>query len=53
MRRQVAGFKIACYVEFVEVLPVPTATNKVQKTVLRERYGERCLAMSRQRAGAR
>ena len=51
VRRQVAGFKTPRYVEFVEALPVTTATNKVQKAVLRERYGERCLAISRQRAG--
>ncbi|MAG36790.1 MAG: o-succinylbenzoate--CoA ligase [Dehalococcoidia bacterium] len=49
VRRQVAGFKTPRYVEFVDTLPVTTATNKVQKAVLRERYGERCLAMSQQR----
>ena len=53
VRRQVAGFKTPRYVEFVEALPVTTATNKVQKAVLRDRYGERCLAMSRRRASAR
>ena len=53
VRRQVAGFKTPRYVEFVAALPVTTATNKVQKAVLRERYGERCLAISRQRADAR
>ncbi|MDE2993778.1 MAG: AMP-binding protein [Chloroflexota bacterium] len=51
VRRQVAGFKTPRYVEFVEALPVTTATNKVQKAVLRERYGEHCLAMSQQRVG--
>ena len=53
VRRQVAGFKTPRYVEFVEALPVTTATNKVQKAVLRDRYGKRCLAMSRRRASAR
>ena len=53
VRRQVAGFKTPRYVEFVEALPVTTATNKVQKAVLRDRYGERCLAMSRRRVSVR
>ena len=53
MRRQVGGFKAPRYVEFVDALPVPTATNKVQKAVLRERFGDRCLAINRQRQSAR
>ncbi|MDQ3699850.1 MAG: AMP-binding protein [Chloroflexota bacterium] len=40
-RRQLAGYKCPRYVEFVEVLPTTSATAKVQKGVLRERFRER------------
>jgi len=38
VRTHLAGYKRPRYVEFVESLPVTTATNKVQKSVLRERF---------------
>jgi fatty-acyl-CoA synthase len=38
VRERLAGFKKPRYVEFVATLPVTTATGKVQKAVLRERY---------------
>ncbi|HWP46650.1 MAG TPA: long-chain-fatty-acid--CoA ligase [Candidatus Limnocylindrales bacterium] len=38
VRTRLAGYKKPKYVEFVETLPVTTATGKVQKAVLRERY---------------
>ncbi len=38
VRTRLAGYKKPKYVEFVEALPVTTATGKVQKSVLRERY---------------
>ena len=39
VRSRLAGYKRPRYVEFVDALPVTTATNKVQKSVLRERFG--------------
>lgn len=41
VRRQLAGYKCPRYVEFVEVLPTTSATAKVQKGVLRDRFRER------------
>jgi acyl-CoA synthetase (AMP-forming)/AMP-acid ligase II len=41
VRRQLAGYKCPRYVELVEALPVTSATGKVQKAVLRERFRER------------
>ncbi|MBI4551472.1 MAG: hypothetical protein HY710_04345 [Candidatus Latescibacteria bacterium] len=41
VRARLAGYKKPRYVEFVEALPVTTATGKVQKAVLRERYKEK------------
>lgn len=41
VRSQLAGYKTPKYVEFVEALPVTTATGKVQKAVLRERFAEK------------
>ncbi len=38
VRGRLAGYKKPRFVEFVETLPVTTATGKVQKAVLRERY---------------
>jgi fatty-acyl-CoA synthase len=39
VRARLAGYKRPRYVEFVDALPVTTATNKVQKSVLRDRFG--------------
>jgi len=39
VRGRLAGYKRPRYVEFVDALPVTTATGKVQKNVLRERFG--------------
>jgi fatty-acyl-CoA synthase len=39
VRAHLAGYKRPRYVEFVDALPATTATNKVQKSVLRERFG--------------
>ncbi|HEY3078979.1 MAG TPA: long-chain-fatty-acid--CoA ligase [Chloroflexota bacterium] len=41
VRARLAGYKTPRYVELVEALPVTTATGKVQKAVLRERYREK------------
>lgn len=41
VRGRLAGYKRPRYVEFVDALPVTTATGKVQKAVLRERFGEK------------
>ena len=41
IRTRLAGYKTPKYVEFVDALPVTTATGKVQKAVLRERYAVR------------
>ncbi|HEX5416971.1 MAG TPA: AMP-binding protein, partial [Chloroflexota bacterium] len=41
VRAHLAGYKRPRYVEFVDALPVTTATGKVQKSVLRERYAEK------------
>ncbi len=41
VRQRVAGYKKPRYVELVDALPVTTATGKVQKAVLRERYAEK------------
>lgn len=38
VRSRLAGYKTPKYVEFVDALPVTTATGKVQKAVLRERF---------------
>jgi acyl-CoA synthetase (AMP-forming)/AMP-acid ligase II len=38
VRSRLAGYKRPRYVEFMDALPVTTATNKVQKAVLRERF---------------
>jgi fatty-acyl-CoA synthase len=38
---RLAGFKRPRFVEFVDALPVTAATNKVQKGVLRDRFGPR------------
>jgi acyl-CoA synthetase (AMP-forming)/AMP-acid ligase II len=38
VRRELAGYKRPRYVEFVDSLPTTSATNKVQKAVLRERF---------------
>ncbi|HEX2516559.1 MAG TPA: AMP-binding protein [Chloroflexota bacterium] len=38
VRPRLAGYKCPRYVEFVASLPVTSATNKVQKGVLRERF---------------
>ena len=38
---RVAGYKRPSYVEMVDELPVTTATGKVQKTLLRERYARK------------
>ncbi len=43
VRSNLAGFKTPKFVEFVDSLPSTTATGKVQKAVLRERY--RSIAM--------
>jgi len=39
VRTRLAGYKTPRYVEYVDALPVTTATGKVQKAVLRERFG--------------
>ena len=39
VRTHLAGYKRPRYVEFVDALPATTATNKVRKSVLRERFG--------------
>ena len=41
VRQRLAGYKKPRYVELVDTLPVTTATGKVQKGVLRERYAEK------------
>ena len=41
VRTRAAGYKKPKYVEIVDKLPVTTATGKVQKAVLRERYGKK------------
>ncbi len=41
VRTRAAGYKKPKYVEIVHKLPVTTATGKVQKAVLRERYGKK------------
>src|SRR5207237_6992385 len=41
VRGQLAGYKAPRYVEVVDALPVTTATGKVQKAVLRERFAEK------------
>jgi fatty-acyl-CoA synthase len=41
VRTRLAGYKKPRYVEIVDALPVTTATGKVQKAVLRERYREK------------
>jgi len=41
VRQRVAGYKKPRYVELVDTLPVTTATGKVQKGVLRDRYAEK------------
>ena len=41
VRQRVAGYKKPRYVELVDALPATTATGKVQKAVLRERYAEK------------
>jgi fatty-acyl-CoA synthase len=38
VRQRLAGYKRPRYVEFVAALPTTSATNKVQKAVLRERF---------------
>jgi fatty-acyl-CoA synthase len=38
VRPRLAGYKCPRYVEFVDHLPATSATNKVQKALLRERY---------------
>jgi fatty-acyl-CoA synthase len=38
VRTRLAGYKTPKRVEFVDALPVTTATGKIQKAVLRERY---------------
>ncbi|HEY8884674.1 MAG TPA: fatty acid--CoA ligase family protein [Chloroflexota bacterium] len=38
VRTRLDGYKSPRYVEFVDSLPATTATNKVQKSVLRERF---------------
>lgn len=39
VRTHLAGYKRPKYVEFVDALPVTTSTGKVQKGILRERFG--------------
>lgn len=41
VRSQLAGYKTPRYVELVDALPLTTATGKVQKAVLRERFREK------------
>jgi len=41
VRQRLAGYKKPRYVELVNALPVTTATGKVQKAVLRQRYAEK------------
>jgi fatty-acyl-CoA synthase len=41
VRGQLAGYKTPKYVEFVDALPVTTATGKVQKAALRDRFAEK------------
>lgn len=41
VRQRLAGYKKPRYVELVDTLPVTTATGKVQKGVLRQRYAEK------------
>jgi acyl-CoA synthetase (AMP-forming)/AMP-acid ligase II len=41
VRGRLAGYKTPRYVEVVEALPVTTATSKVQKAALRERFAEK------------
>jgi fatty-acyl-CoA synthase len=41
VRARLAGYKSPRYVEVVDALPVTTATGKVQKGVLRQRFGEK------------
>ncbi|MGH2367486.1 MAG: class I adenylate-forming enzyme family protein, partial [Chloroflexota bacterium] len=48
VRERLAGYKRPRYVEFVDALPTTSATNKVQKAVLREQFREKYLAVGRQ-----
>jgi acyl-CoA synthetase (AMP-forming)/AMP-acid ligase II len=41
VRSQLAGYKTPRYFEVVDALPVTTATGKVRKAVLRERFAEK------------
>ncbi len=43
---RLAGYKKPRYVEFVEALPVTSATEKVQKAVLRKRFGPKYAALA-------
>jgi fatty-acyl-CoA synthase len=43
---RLAGYKKPRYVEFVEELPVTSATEKVQKAVLRKRFGPKYAALA-------
>ena len=52
VRPRLAGYKCPRYVEFVDSLPVTSATSKVQKGALRERFCDKYLALAQQRARA-
>ena len=41
VRQRLAGYKTPRYVELLDALPVTTATGKVQKSVLRDRFREK------------
>ncbi|MGH7862230.1 MAG: AMP-binding enzyme, partial [Candidatus Dormibacteraceae bacterium] len=57
VRARLAGYKRPRYVELVDALPATTATGKVQKAVLRERfaakYGTAPAVVARERGGRR
>ncbi|MBI3972751.1 MAG: AMP-binding protein [Chloroflexi bacterium] len=53
VRGRLAGYKCPRYVEFVDALPITSATNKVQKAVLGARFREHYLAMAQERIAGR
>lgn len=49
VRQHLAGYKRPRYVEFVDVLPTTSATSKVRKSQLRERFRDKYLAIAQER----
>jgi acyl-CoA synthetase (AMP-forming)/AMP-acid ligase II len=53
VRARLAGYKQPRYLEFVEALPATSATNKVQKSALRDRFRDKYLALAEERIRTR